>query len=1077
MEHCFADARGLQHSAIATCLTTNRCRNLAWKAGFQPAIQNEAFLTEANPTTADRKTPAPAGRSVLVVGAGVAGIKASLDLAEAGVHVYLLDIRHHAGGTLAQLEKQFPTNHCGMCRALPSLGGRPTQGFCLRREIYHENVTLLPGTALTGLSGEAGNFEAVLETRPSGVDAALCIACRRCLDVCPVEVPDEFNEGLSTRKAIYIRYPLAVPNIYAVDFDACTRCGKCVEACPTNAVNLEVKPEKKTLAVGAAILTAGFEEFTASSLGQYGHGRWKNVVTGIEFERLLSEVNPEGGALRRPSDGKKPRRIAFLQCVGSRDTERPYCSGACCMFALKESLMALEADDDVEVHVFAMDVRAFGKGYHRYLEGAKRRGVRIRRGRIPALRETPGTGNLELTVADEEGRPRPEVFDMAVLSVGFRPPPGAKDLMTAAGLEPGPHGFCPTAPLAPVDTEREGVFVAGPLSEPKDIPETIAQASATAARVLALVAPEPEPAPAEGDAQAEDAEGAGKPAEEREARAAVVLCACAGEIGDALDLEALGEAMKAHPSVAHVEISRVLCAAQAPEEAARRAVEAGADRILFGACVPYRFAALFRKAAVEAGLGPEMVETVNLKEGVVWVHEGTEAFEKAKVLLRMALGRLLLQRPETTQSFSVRREVLVAGGGPAGLTAAVALAESGFPVHLVEKTDSLGGHLREPPPTFERGDAKAFVEDLIAKAEAAPNVTIHLQSEWASLAGSAGNFQSRIRGPAGNEEIRHGAGIVAVGGTRVDPGAYLCGEHPRSMTQLDFARRIASGEIDPASVETVAAILCAGLRSDPRPWCGRACCVETLAALETVLDANPKAKVYVFHRDVMTYGFFEEDYLRLREKGALFIRIDPLGEEGPPSRPGVRAEGEGLSVEGYDPAAGASLRIRPDYLVVSSGWGPPETFVLADTLGVELDEDGFFHETDVKWRPVDFVKDGLFLAGHAHSPRTTREAVWTALAAAGRVLSLLSKGSVTQRVPVVSEVDARRCSGCGACVEACPFEARFLDETSGVAVVREALCQGCGACQTACPNDAAKILGFKHRQVSAMIDAALEIGT
>jgi len=1017
----------------------------------------------------DQPISADSTRSTLVVGAGIAGIKAALELAEAGVHVYLTDIRHHVGGTLSQLERQFPTNHCGMCRILPTITSGKSPQFCLRREVYHENITLLPGTVLKELGGEAGAFDAHMETLASGVNQDTCIACRRCLEVCPVEVPDEFNENLSTRKAIHVRNPQAVPNVYAIDFEACTRCGKCVEICPTDAVDLEAEAKQRKFRVGAVILTAGFEEFQASAMGQYGHRRWKNVITSIEFERLISEVNPEGGDLKRPFDGKKPGRIAFLQCVGSRDTERPYCSAACCMFALKESLLAKELCPDVDTHIFAMDIRAFGKGYHRYLDMARNAGVVIRRGRIPTVREIPGAGDLELSVANEKGGCELETFDMVVLSVGFMPPPTANALFEAAGLEPGPHGFCATRSLAPVDTERPGVFVAGPLSEPKDIPESVAQASAAAARAFCVLAPDPPARLDESEREIKKQETKEGEQPEEDPKAAVILCACGGEVGDALDLKALGDALEKHPDVVHVRTSNVLCAAGAPGDAIANAVQAGANRILIGACVPYRFAMLFRQAAVENGIDPALVETVNLKEGVAWVHEGPQAQGKAGDLMSMALERLLLETPSIQEDVPVDRTVLVAGGGVAGLTAALALADAGFPVELIERSGKLGGHLLEPVPSLEPGEPSALIGERIDKAEGHERISVRLESEWISLCGSAGNFVSRIRGPAGEEEIRHGAGIVAIGGKRIQPDEYLCGSHPRSLTHTEFARRIAKDEVNPAEVGSIAVILCAGLRSDPRPWCARTCCSEALGVAERVLDANPKAQVNVFHRDVMTYGFLEEGYKRLREKGALFFRFTP------DVKPGVKAEGDRIAVEAVDPILDATVTLRPDYVVVSAGWGPPQGGDLAEVLGVDLDEDGFFAEADVKFRPVDFMKDGLYVAGLAHSPRNVSETVWTALAASGRVMALLSRGKMEGQISVVSEVDARRCSACEACVAACPYDARFLDEETGVVVVREAICQGCGACQTACPNDAAKLKGFKHRQVSAMIDAALGI--
>ena len=399
--------------------------------------------------------------SVLVIGAGVGGIKASLELAETGIRVYLCDRGPAIGGSLVQMDKWFPNNHCGMCQILPVFSRDDASQRCLRRGLSHPNIEILPMTEVTEVSGEAGNFEVTLGTKPSGVNTELCTGCGLCAEACPVETRNKFDEGLGSHKAIYIPNPYLTPNSYTIEWESCTKCGACVKVCPSRAIDLNQTERVRHLEIGSIILATGFEEFDPRPATQYGYKRFSNVITSIELERFLSPGGPTGGELLRPSDRQIPEKVAFLQCIGSRDNQRNYCSSACCMYSLKETRLIKEKYPQIDTRVFFMDLRAFGKGYYRYYEQADKAGVKFIRCRVPAIKEDPESKDLILSTLKEDQTPVKEQFGLVVLSVGQSPAPGFQKLCQILGVETNKWGFCQTKPFSPVETTKEGIYVCG----------------------------------------------------------------------------------------------------------------------------------------------------------------------------------------------------------------------------------------------------------------------------------------------------------------------------------------------------------------------------------------------------------------------------------------------------------------------------------------------------------------------------------------------------------------------------------------------------------------------------------------
>ncbi len=1019
--------------------------------------------------------------AVLVVGAGVGGIKSALELAEMGFKVYLLDKSPNIGGTLVQLDKQFPTNDCGMCKMLPLFTCDEASENCLRRELNHPNIELLSNSVVKACDGPAGNFKVRVLEKPRYVREDRCIICGLCVAACPVEVEDEFNEGLGKRKAVYLRNPLGIPYMYAIDMENCTKCGECVKICPTDAIDLSQSDSERELEVGAVILSSGFEEFDPTPLTQYGYGEFPNVVTSIELERLLSGKGPKSGEFGRPSDGQVPKRVAFLQCVGSRDEERNYCSSACCMYALKEATLLKETYPDTEPHVFFMDMRAFGKGYHRYYLRAKDElGIGLTRSRASSVEERDGRGDLRVVYETDAGELARADFDLVVLSIGQTASPEREELARAFGFKLNQHGFAQTRGPAQVGTSREGIYVCGSFSAPADIPETVTQAQAAALQAASLLVP----------SKGELTWTAEYPEEmdlsDRDPKLGVFLCKCFKEIADKVDMDSLASFARGLPQVAVAEPVDHLCLKEDLENVMARVQESGLNRLVFAACAPYPFEVRFKRSVKEAGLNPALLEVVNLREQLSWTNDDRHrATASAQSLIRMAVEKLRLQEPLSVVSIPVKQRALVVGGGLAGMTAASAIAEHGFEVDLVERSDELGGNLRQVYYTLDGLDPQELLKTTIDKVEKDSLIRVYKETEVAELSGYAGNFRTVLKsvdklireqvdekaeGEKGETnqltQLEHGAVIVATGAEESRPQEYMYEKDDRVITQRELEKRLADGGLQTADLGTVAMIQCVGSRDQEHPYCSRICCSQAVKNALKIKEASPQTEVWILYRDIMTYGFSEEYYTQARDKGVIFLRHE-LEE-----KPEVTVEDGKLAVKLRDPILDEWLIINPDLLVLSPRIAPNDNTHLADALSLPLTEDGFFEEANVKFRPLDFARGGIYLCGLAHSPRSMRESLDQAYGAAARAVSLLSKKETSSRRGI-AEVSERWCAGCEMCIEYCPYDARVMDEERRIAVVREALCQGCGACQVVCPSSASKIRSFRDPQIMAMLHGAL----
>ncbi len=860
----------------------------------------------------------------------------------------------------------------------------------------------------------------------------------------------------------------------------CSECLSCWYECQADAINHDMLEQVREIQVGGLVLAPGYEVYHAERSSEYGWGRFPNVVTALQFERLLSASGPTHGHVQRPSDGSTPKKIAFLQCIGSRDQEHDYCSAVCCMYATKEAMMAIEHEPGTEPTVFMMDMRAFSKGYYEYYCRAQERyGIRYVRSRISYVLEDPETQNLVLRyVAEGNGHIVEEEFDLVVLSVGMEISEEVRELGRRLSIELDEHGFCRTQPFDPLQTSRPGILAVGPFREPKDIPESVVEASGAAAAVGAVV----------GSARWTRTEEVEYPPERdvstESPRVGVFVCHCGSNIGGYLDVPAVAEYATSLPGVVHAEHNLYTCSQDSIQHITEQTRELGLNRVVVASCTPLTHEPLFQDSVRQAGLNPGMFQMANIRNQCSWVHPGQweAATGKAKELVRMAVAKAVRLEPLRKTEVPVEKAALIVGGGVAGMTAALTLAEQDFPVHLVERAEELGGNLRHIRRLvdWEAGelvwrDPQALCRDLVERVESHERITVHLRSDYLESTGFAGNFTSRLRGPEGEFDIRHGATIVATGGVEYRGPEYGYGTDPRVLTQQEFEARLSQdGQEGEGLPDAVTMILCVG---PAERYCSRVCCTTAIKNALALKTLKPEAKVTVLYHDIRTYGFKERLYDEARRQGVVFIQYDF------DRKPVIEGLGDGaseLSVRAWDSSLGEELALRSDLLVLSMPAAPPEGVdELATRLKVPLDLDGFFLEAHVKLRPVDFSSDGIFLAGMAHYPKFLDETMIQAQAAAARAMTILSK-DVLEVGGVVAQVDAEKCVACLTCVRICPYhvpqvKAEFtgVGEIVGAAYVEPAQCHGCGICVSECPAKAIQLIHYREEQIEAQIDALL----
>lgn len=1021
--------------------------------------------------------------AALVVGGGIGGMRAALDLADAGLKVYLVEQTPCLGGRVAQLGYMFPQHDCVLCRGTADHGygcTRPSISPAYIQHNQHPNIEILTNTHILEVAGEVGDFTVSLRQEPRYVEPARCTSCGKCAQACPIELPNTYQLGLTRRKAAYKVAARATPDAYLIDKGPyCDDCDKCVEVCPTGAIDLSEKPRLLTVEVGAIILALGFKVYDSQGLEELGYGRFPNVLQAMHYERLASRSGPTEGIISRPSDGKSPKSIAWLQCIGSRDQQNPFCSSICCMYATKEAMLAKQRlGSEIACSVFIMDERAFNKEYNAYFSTARNKhGIHYNRCRISAIREDPGTHDLILHYADADGSLRQERFEMVVLATGLQPPESAGRLAASLGIELNQYGFCYTDKFTPLQTSRPGVFVCGAFSSPKEIVETIIDASGAAAEVMRLLNDRLHTYPytrawpfLSRDNFPPERDVSGEPA-----RIGVFACTCGDTISEVIDIPELVHQAGHLPGVTVAEMIDYACFPEAQEYLRQRIQEAGLNRVVVAACSNRTHESLYQRTVRQAGLNPYMLEIVNLREQCSQVHveQIPLANRKALEMVRVAVGRVTSARPINKERHRCLPSALVIGGGVSGMTAALAIADSGYDVHLVERSEMLGGNLRNLYYVAEGYNPQRLLRDLINRVRAHQRIMIHTRTELVEQSGHVGHFVSHLRfsrpGQAEMLTIEHGVTIVATGAQEVRNHPLL--EMPGVITQQDMEEKIIHHPEEIAALKNVVMIQCVRPENSP-DHCSRVCCTNTMKNAIRLKLFNPGCQVSVLYKNIVTYGFREEHYTEARRLGVLFIRYT---DDLPPQIiQEIKGQKLQLSVRVYDLALDRWLNLPADLIPMSMSIAPADgTPQLAQLLRVPLSSEGFFEEAQLKLRPMDFMRDGIFLAGMAHYPKFIEESISHALAAAARALTLLSQETLYLG-GVIAVVDPTKCVGCLTCTRTCPFsipqviqaEGRAgVGNLGGAAFIDPALCQGCGTCTGECPANAIQLMNYTDEQM------------
>jgi heterodisulfide reductase subunit A len=861
-------------------------------------------------------------------------------------------------------------------------------------------------------------------------------------------------------------FPQAVPAVPVIDKGSCRyfntgKCKVCEKFCEADAIDFEQKESVIELEIGSVILAGGSKEFDARIKSEYGYMLFPNVITSIELERIMSASGPTSGHIERPSDKREPKRMAILQCVGSRDTQagNEHCSAVCCMQSAKDAIIAHEHIPGLETTIFYMDIRSYGKGFDKFIDKAKNEHrTRFVNARVSSV-DAPDqeSGNLIIQYIMPDGFITQEEFELVVVSVGLEPLADAKEIARMLGIVTDARGFVGVESFEPVSSSMQGIYTCGSITGPKDIPESVMEASGAASAASAFM----------GDLQKKQIQYSFPPESDLRGQApriGVFVCRCGINIASVVDVLGVVEYVS---TLKGVKVARELlfaCAQDSQKTIKTIIREHNLNRIVVSACTPRTHEPLFQKTLRESGLNPYMFEFANIREQCSWVHqkEPDKATAKAKNLAGDAVSKTLLAEPLYRKSLSLCKTALVIGGGIAGITAALDIARQGYPVHLIEKTSGLGGNLKHVKTTLKGEPTAPLLERLTGELESNPNIKVHMNAKIGRISGYIGNFKTMIEGS--DEEIQHGVAIVATGAIEYEPAEYLYGKDSQVMTQRKLEEMLHNGNAAGLShLKTIVMIQCVGSRDEDRPYCSRVCCSNAIKNAIALKDRNPRANVYILYRDIRTYGLRERYYSLARQKHIVFARFDES------EKPAVTNVDDVLAVTFKDALSNSTIQLSPDLLVLSAGIvADPGNKALSQWLKVPLNEDGFFLEAHVKLRPVDFATDGVFVCGIAHNPKDISETIAQARAAAGRAATILSKDTV-ETEGRVSYVREGLCSGCAVCADVCAYRAIEINPVKRVAEVNDALCKGCGVCAASCRSAAIDLKGFRNEQILAVL--------
>lgn len=927
------------------------------------------------------------------------------------------------------------------------------------------------------IEGQQGDFHVQLKTRPRYIIEDKCTGCTTCVEYCPVEYPDEFNQDISMNKAVHVYFSQAIPLVAYID-DSClklkeNKCDICRGVCQADAIDFRQTPAKTTINVGAVILSSGITPFDPSAREEYGYTQYANVVTSMDYERLLSSTGPYEGKVLRATDKKHPKNIAWIQCVGSRrvtEGDNSYCSGVCCTYTQKQVILTKDHDPDAHCTIFHNDIRSFGKDFERYFQRAEALpDTRFIRSYASITGENPDTGNIRVRYATPDQGVKQEEFDMVVLSVGLNPPKAYKEIAEKFDIKITEKGFAQIDSSNPVQTSRPGIFVSGAFQGPTDIPESVFSASGAGTRTgetlhyrRGKLAKE-RIYPQEKDVSREDP------------RIGVFVCHCGANISSVVNVPSTVEYALTLPNVVYAKEQIFSCATNSAQEITDLAKEKGLNRVVIAACSPRTLEPLFRDTLREAGLNQYYLDMANIREHCSWVHakQKEDATRKAQDIMRMSVARAAYLEPLKEFDLPVNKTALVVGGGIAGMTCALSIAKQGHEVQLVEKNKDLGGMARRIFTTLEGLDVQTYLDDLIAQIYQNPRIHVSHQADIKDVSGYLGNFTTTLETEGRTKTIKHGASILAIGADVYTPTEYLYGQNENVYTHIDLGGEIERDTPSVISAENLVMIQCVGCRNQDRNYCSRVCCGHAVKNAIHLKEKNPGMRIYILFRDVRTYGFKEDAYRQASELGVRFIRYTP---EDPPAVEEAKEGGKNvIRVTVPDPILGQKLELDADILSLAAAVIPPASIhKIAGMFKVTLSPDDFFKEAHVKLKPVEFATDGVFLCGTAHYPKHIPETINQAYGAAGRVITLLSRDTVVASGSV-ARVNEYDCVSCGACITACTYDAiQFHDTPNGKkAIVNPILCKGDGLCNAKCPTNAIVLKHFTNDALCGQIDAAV----
>jgi len=907
-------------------------------------------------------------------------------------------------------------------------------------------------------------------------------------------VSSEYSEKSNIQKAARVPVKEISPEIRITGFDeiesgynpgeaveeagrclqcgVCSECMECIKACKADAIIHDQTEIHMELEIGSVILAPGFQPFNPEQLSNYGYGQYPNVVTSIELENILNASGPTNGKLKRITDDKPPEKIAWIQCVGSRDVNSPsmpYCSSFCCMAAIKEAVISKEHSDiPLDAAIFFMDIRAHGKDFERYALRAERdHGIRFIRSKIHSLMPSNNVeGSLILRYADENDQIHNEDYDMVVLSVGARIPEETRELAGIMNIETDEFGFAGKNRFNPVSTSKKGIFVCGNFREPADIPETVMTASAAASAAGSILAP----------ARNTLTQSAVYPPERKTqlepVRTGVFVCHCGVNIGGTVNVTSIRDKVKDLPGVVFSTDNLYTCSNDTQIHIRSIIDEYQLNRIVVASCTPRTHESLFKETLKQCGLNPALFEMANIRDQCSWVHmdQPVAATQKAWDLVRMAVAKVYNTIPAPKQKIAVKQTALVIGGGVAGISAALQIADQGFETHLVEKTGRLGGFAAQIPPLNSNTELQTFVSTQIDKISNHPHCFIHLNTRVVEAGGYVGNFVTGVseNGTDQNDSrIEHGVVIIATGANEYQPDEYGYEKNDKIITSMELKQRIGSKSL-PETHSTIVMIQCVGSRTEDYPVCSRICCTGAVENAIHIKELTPETDVIVLYRDIRTYGLNESLYTEAKRRGVKFIRFDS------DQRPVLGKDSDKLRISVDDSILGKKIVIEADLIVLSTGMQPSEqNKELSRLYKVPLNEDGFFLEAHMKLRPVDFATDGVFICGSAHSPKFIPESIVQAQASAARALRFLTKKEL-EIESNHSQVQEDLCKGCGTCESLCPFSAIQVDENKNAAVVTAAICKACGACVAGCRSGAISLPGCSDEDVFMMLETLNE---